>query len=90
MTVKTFGAGFEGTPPFTVPLTADSTQAVLDLAALKTPPGDYVISFYGGAVAQYGAHAKVPKSAGASQPADIVDIVVTEPIAIRVRPAEKK
>ncbi|HWB14542.1 MAG TPA: serine protease [Pirellulales bacterium] len=90
MTVNTFGAGFERTPPFTVPLNADSTHAVLDLAALKTPPGDYVISFYGGAVAKYRSDVEAAKAAGASQPADIVDIVVTEPIAIRVKPAEKK
>lgn len=90
MTFKTFGAGFDRTPPVTVPLTADSTQVVLDLAAIKTPPGDYVICFYGGAVAKYRSPTEAPKGAGASQPADIVDIVVTEPIAIRVKPAEKK
>ncbi|OYV79272.1 MAG: serine protease, partial [Planctomycetia bacterium 21-64-5] len=39
MTLKTFGAGFERVPPFEVSLTADVSQAVLDLAALKTPPG---------------------------------------------------
>jgi hypothetical protein len=90
MTLKTFGAGFERVPPFDVSLTADASQAVLDLAALKTPPGDYLISFYGSAVAKYRSNAQAAKTAGASQPADIVDIVVTEPIAIRVKPAEKK
>ncbi|HEX7378177.1 MAG TPA: PPC domain-containing protein [Pirellulales bacterium] len=90
MTLKTFGAGFEGVPRFEVSLAADSSQAVLDLAALKTPPGDYVISFYGGAVAKYRSNTEAAGGAGASQPADIVDIVVSEPIAIRVKPAEKK
>ncbi|HET6881527.1 MAG TPA: serine protease [Pirellulales bacterium] len=90
MTVKTFGAGFERTPPFNVPLNADTSQAVLDLAALKTPPGDYVICFYGGAVAKYRSNTEAAKGSGASQPADIVDIVVSEPIAIRIKPAEKK
>jgi len=90
MTLKTFGAGFERVPPFEVSLTADASQAVLDLAALKTPPGDYLIGFYGSAVAKYRSNLEAAKTAGASQPADIVDIVVTEPIAIRVKPAEKK
>lgn len=90
MALKTFGAGFEGVPRFEVSLAADSSQAVLDLAALKTPPGDYVISFYGGAVAKYRSNTEAAGGAGASQPADIVDIVVSEPIAIRVKPAEKK
>ncbi len=84
MAMKTFGAGFEQTPSFDVPLTADSSQAVLDLAKLKTPPGDYTIAFYGSAVAKYVAGTKQAK------PQDIVDIVVSQPIAIRVKPAETK
>jgi len=51
--LKTFGAGFEHVPRFDVSLTEDSSTAVLDLAALKTPPGDYLIAFYGSAVAKY-------------------------------------
>jgi hypothetical protein len=83
MQLKTMGAGFEHVPAFNVSLTAERSEAVLDLAALKTPPGDYLIAFYGGAVAKY-------KATGAEQPNDIVDIVVSEPIAIRVKPAETK
>lgn len=155
MEVRTMGAGFERVPVFNVPLTADSTQAVLDLAALKTPPGDYLIAFYGGAVAKYchrldmvsaaeetrrkaeqevtvlkaearklteaapsapanqqadaqkavqvvssrlivaetaltSANDQLKKAMAAAQPNDIVDIVVSEPIAIRVKPAETK
>ncbi len=155
MQLKTFGAGFEQVPLFDAPLTADSSQAVLDLAALKTPPGDYLIAFYGGAVAKYRYHPEailaaeaakmkaeqelksleaeaakvaelakaapaekkaeadkavaevtakknaaaaalaaaveqVKRATGAAQPRDIVDIVVSEPIAIRVKPAESK
>lgn len=155
MQLKTFGAGFERVAPFDVSLTADASEAVLDLAALKTPPGDYQISFYGSAVAKYRYHpeavlaaeaahkkaeeelkaidaevqaaaeqvktaspearaeaakaaeaiaakrkaaaaavvaaaAQVKKATEAAQPKDIVDIVVSEPIAIRVKPAEKK
>ncbi len=81
--LKAFGAGFERVPSFDVPLTADTSQAVLDLAKLKTPPGDYLIGFYGGAVAKYRSN---PQAA----PKDIADIVVSEPIAIRVKPADTK
>lgn len=51
--LKTFGAGFEQVPRFDVSLDADQSEAVLDLAALKTPPGDYLIAFYGSAVVKY-------------------------------------
>ncbi len=148
--LKTFGPGFEGVPAFDVSLTAETSEAVLDLAALKTPPGDYTIAFYGSAVAKYrytaaeaalaqtkreaetlaaelkalteaassaaaeqkdqadnvlqealakqkaadaavAAADKLLKDAtAAAQPKDIVDIVVSTPISIRVKPAEKK
>jgi hypothetical protein len=156
MQLRTAGAGgFERVPQFDLTLTADEAQAVIDLGTLKTPPGDYLISFYGGAVAKYrhrpdliavaeearkkaeqqlaeiDAEAKkaaedakaapeekkaeaakaaeeivvrqkaataslaaaaehVKKVTQAAQPTDIVDIVVSEPIAIRVQPAESK
>ena len=51
--LKTSGEGFENNPRFDVSLTADTSEAILDTAALKTPPGDYLISFYGSAVAKY-------------------------------------
>ncbi|NQV25459.1 MAG: serine protease [Rhodopirellula sp.] len=153
--LKTFGTGFEGVPAFDASLTAETSEVVLDLAALKTSPGDYTIAFYGSAVAKYRynveavteaetalkqaqekvaalaaevkslteAAATVPaeqkadadktaqdavgklKAAEAAvaaadkalknatavaQPKDIVDIVVSTPISIRVKPAEKK
>ncbi|QDT41904.1 hypothetical protein Pan241w_19840 [Gimesia alba] len=53
ITLKTYGAGFEKVPAFDAPLTADKSQAVLDLAALKTRPGEYKIAFYGYAVVKY-------------------------------------
>ncbi len=152
MSLKTMGAGFESVK-LDLPLTADSSEAVLDLAALKTPPGDYLIAFYGGAVAKYSYNpdavaqaetvlseakqhaasleteskrlaqeaasatadekAKIDASIKANtvqqkqaaaavaqatkqlktatdqaKPKDIVDIIVSEPIAIRVKPAE--
>jgi len=155
MGMKTFGAGFESMPQFDVPLTADSSEVVLDLAKLKTPPGDYTIAFYGSAVAKHrhnpnaidaakqsldavkaeaaeitvqaktladqakvatgqekaaseqaahaaaanqtAAAAKVESATkrltavtNAAKPKDIVDIIVSQPIAIRVQPAETK
>lgn len=95
MPMKTMGHGFESHPKFDLPLTKDGSEAVLDLAKLKTVPGDYWIAFYGSAVAKYSPEA-VAMSAAASAPSsktatkDIVDIVVSKPIAIRVLPAEKK
>ncbi len=153
--LRTMGAGFDRAPQFDVSLTADQSQAVLDTAALKTAPGDYLIAFYGGAVAKYrhqpeaivvaeethkkavqelmaieaevkklteaakaaateakpeadkavetatakqkaataavaAAAEKIKQATAAAQPRDIVDIVVSEPIKIRVNPAEKK
>ncbi|MBI3866672.1 MAG: serine protease [Planctomycetia bacterium] len=153
--LKTMGAGFDRVPMFDVSLEADSSQAVLDTGALKVPPGDYLIAFYGGAVAKYrhqpevvavvevarkkaeqelaaadadlkklteaaqaasaadkaeadkaagvaaakqkaaaaalaAAVERVKQATAAAAPRDIVDIVVSEPISIRVKPAEKK
>ncbi len=54
--LRTFGEGFEANARFEVPITAEASEAVLDLAKLKTPPGDYTIAFYGSAVAKYRYH----------------------------------
>ncbi|QDT12760.1 serine protease [Stieleria marina] len=81
--MKTFGAGFERNPKFDLPIAKDHSETILDLAALKTKPGDYTVAFYGGAVAKHvdggGANAK---------PKDIAEIIVSQPISIRVLPAE--
>jgi hypothetical protein len=154
MAAKTLGAGFEKVM-FDLPLDKDASEAVLDLAALKTPPGEYLIAFYGGAVAKYQhnptgvdkatealaiaqtaldkskaelanlkksiaeataetkpkleetlnvyvekekrdagrvktATARVKTATSAAKAKDIVDIVVSEPIRIRVHPREAK
>lgn len=153
--MRGMGVGFERMPAFDLPLTADTSEVVLDLAALKTPPGEYLVSFYGGAVAKYrhrpeqvtlaeaardkakqqvadleaevkqateqaatasidqkeaankmlaelNARLKVAKdelaakekqlqqATEAAKPKDIVDIVVSEPVTICVKPAETK
>jgi hypothetical protein len=51
--LKTAGEGFENNPRFDVSLTADTSEAVLDTKTLAVPAGDYLISFYGSAVAKY-------------------------------------
>ncbi|MBL8809210.1 MAG: serine protease [Planctomycetaceae bacterium] len=153
--LRTFGAGFEGNPQFDVSLTAETSDISLDTAALKTPPGDYLVAFYGSAVAKYrynpdgvslaeqdlknaeaeaasavadvqkrteelaaateeqkaertqlldaaklrqtateavkaAATAALKAANDKATPRDTVDIVITEPIAIRVLPAEAK
>ncbi|QDU27173.1 hypothetical protein ETAA8_22580 [Anatilimnocola aggregata] len=155
LNLRTMGAVFERAPAFNVPLTADSSQAILDTGALKAPPGDYLIAFYGGVVTKYRhnpdavpaleearrqaeqelqkidaelknltdaskaalaedkseaekslesmtakqkaaaaalatATERLKTATEAAKPRDIVDILVSEPIAIRVLPAEKK
>ena len=150
---STMGHGFERFK-LEIPLDADSSEAVIDLAALKTPPGDYRIAFYGGAVAKYRynvdavslaeshlkdaqqeladteaevsrltqqltgvpdemkaklqssldsltskekelsgrvkvAGQRLKEATAQAKPKDIVDIVVSEPIEIRVKAAEK-
>jgi septal ring factor EnvC (AmiA/AmiB activator) len=147
------GHGFERFK-LEIPLDADSSEAVIDLAALKIPPGDYRIAFYGGAVAKYrynvdavhraeadlkdaeqeladtqaelsrltqqltdateemkeplrssldsltskqkemsgrvkAAEQHLKQVTAQAQPKDIVDIVVSQPIEIRVKAAEK-
>ncbi|TWU01004.1 serine protease [Stieleria varia] len=86
LSLSTFGGDMERNPTFDVSLTADRTEAVIDLAKTKTPPGDYTIAFYGGAVVKYAAN---PDAADAKTN-DIADIIVTQPVHIRVLPEEKK
>ncbi|MDA8744167.1 serine protease [Rubripirellula amarantea] len=78
MLMKTMGTGFESNPTFDLTIADDVTNVELDLAKLKTPPGDYAIAFYGGAVAKY-ASKQTP-----DKPVDTVDLFVSQPIAIRV------
>jgi len=95
--MKTMGAGFERAPPFDLRLEAGDTVAKLDLSKLKLPPGDHTIAFYGAAVTQYAPRASDPPAAAAAAPpaqpkptkpapapADIVDILVSEPITVRI------
>ena len=86
MSLQTFGAGLERAPKFDLSLVNDQSEAVLDLGRLKTPPGDYTVAFYGGAVAKYVDLSAPDKS----KPKDVVDLYVSRPITIRVAPIEAK
>lgn len=51
--LRAIGVGLEAVPAMEVSLTGDKAEAVLDTAALKTAPGEYLLAFQGNAVAQY-------------------------------------
>jgi len=74
--LKTSGEGFEGNPRFDLSLTADTSEAVLDTAALKTPPGDYLIAFYGSVVAKYRYNPEAVTVAEASHKKAVEDATV--------------
>src|SRR5690606_6921380 len=61
--LKAYGAGFDGMKEFDLPVKAGAAEAVLDLAALKTAPGDYTLAFYGSAVAKYSYNPEAVKVA---------------------------
>jgi hypothetical protein len=63
ISLKTWGPGIGTVPVFDAPLNADASQVVLDLAKMKTAPGDYVIAFYGSAVAKYRYNLEAVKAA---------------------------
>ena len=44
--MKTFGPGLEGNPQFDISLTANQTEAKLNLTSIKPAPGEYTIAFY--------------------------------------------
>ena len=51
--MKVIGAGFERAPGFDLLIAAERSEVVLDLKTLKIPPGEYLVSFLGGAVVKY-------------------------------------
>ena len=53
ISLKPVGDVFSGIAAFDASLTAETSEVTLDLAKLKTPPGDYHLAFYGSAVAKY-------------------------------------
>jgi len=102
--LRTMGAGFDKNASFELPLTSTSGTATLDLAKLKVPPGEYTLAFYGGIVTKYAPAAapepavpaqpvqqqtKAPPTKPTPAPTDIAELLVSEPITIRVKPGNK-
>lgn len=84
MQLRFFGQGFDKAAAVDVPLSADSHEIPLDLAKLKIEPGRHMIMLYGAATAAYRPPPAGDKPVSAT---DIVDIVVSEPILLDVKPA---
>ncbi len=61
------GADFRGVQAVDIPLKAAGSEVVLDLAALKTPPGKYALVLYGSAVAKYSYNPEAVRLAQAEQ-----------------------
>lgn len=53
ISMRAVGAIFERAPGFELPINAAGSEAVFDLKALNVPPGEYRVSFLGGAVVKY-------------------------------------
>lgn len=51
--LKAYGEGFTALKEFDIPNKAETAEVTLDLAALKTAPGDYTLALYGSAVSKY-------------------------------------
>jgi hypothetical protein len=51
--LRTMGEGFEQMPRWDLPIQSDQVEAIIDTGALKIPPGDHALAFYGAAVAKY-------------------------------------
>jgi hypothetical protein len=61
------GEGFEKAKQVDVALKATASEAVLDLAELKRPPGEYTLAFYGSGVTKYRYNPGAVKSAEEEQ-----------------------
>jgi hypothetical protein len=61
--LKPLGAGFEKVKEFDVPLNAPTAELALDLAALKTAPGEHVFALHGGVVTKYRYNVAAVKAA---------------------------
>ncbi len=61
--LKPYGTVFAGAKPIDLPMKATTAEVVVDLAALKTPPGEYVLAFNGISVAKHRSNPDVVKVA---------------------------
>ena len=65
--LKAVGEGVESAKEIDVPLKSEKVDAVLDLAALKTAPGEYTVAFCGPGVVKYRYNPEAVKAAEAAQ-----------------------
>lgn len=79
MQARVMGSIFDRAPAFDLNVTADESSLTFDTAALKAPPGEYLVAVYGGAVAKF-------RAKPTDNPTDIADIIVSQPLRIRLTP----
>lgn len=65
--LKPFGSVFSGLKPLDLPVKATAVEAVLDLAALKTPAGDHLLAFNGISVVKHRSNAAMVEVAEAQR-----------------------
>jgi hypothetical protein len=51
--LSAYGEGFTTLKPIDIPNKTETAELVLDLATLKTPPGEYTLALYGSGVSKY-------------------------------------
>lgn len=78
--VKAYGDGFTGIKEFDIPLKAATHDVEIDLAALKIAPGDHVFAFHTLGICKYAYN-------GDKTPKDTVDIFISDPVRLTVKPA---
>jgi hypothetical protein len=65
--LKPYGTTFTAMKEIDLPIKAATAEAVLDMAAMKTPPGDYTLAFSGIGVTKYRPNQDSVKRAEAEQ-----------------------
>ncbi|MEI7774058.1 MAG: PPC domain-containing protein [Verrucomicrobiota bacterium] len=65
--LKPYGSVFGAVKEIDLPIKAATSEVVLDMAALKTPPGDYTLAFSGIAVIKHRPNQNAVKAAEAEQ-----------------------
>ena len=88
--LKAFGNHLKKFPVLEVPLTADETEAILDLKALKVPSGQHTVAFYGTATVKYLPPTEEPEASKvdkAPKPVDTAEIIISQPFTLVVAPA---
>lgn len=65
--LKPFGTVFAGVKPIELPIKAATAEVVLDLAAMKTPPGEHMLAFSGISVVKHRPNPEIVKLAEEDQ-----------------------